>query len=306
MKPIKHAFLFILISMGSQAQETLLRNNFSVRDFFIKKDSIFLIEKRDVSYFNYLEKNRTVQTYFIGGYGLEIYDDSKNNQIITVSNEFSRPVSSLRFYNKSFKEVKDVYYYTEGRSLDAIIIPDLNYAILSLSDKKIIVVNYEKKPDYEISHNITLSSIARSMAFKDGYLYYATDLGEIFKYNFATKENTILLAYEKMITDFTIFDKYIVFTTKEGEIVKFSFENGFISKLDLSTDFILNSIQYQKDQLICGTFKGKILVINVETMSILDQLNYHKRSILKIVNYKNNEFYSSSIDKTIKKWKLIQ
>src|SRR5690606_13240066 len=206
------------------------------RDFFMKKDSIFLIEKRDVSYFNYLEKNRTVQTYFIGGYGLEIYDDSKNNQIITVSNEFSRPVSSLRFYNKSFKEVKDVYYYTEGRSLDAIIIPDLNYAILSLSDKKIIVVNYEKKPDYEISHNITLSSIARSMAFKDGYLYYATDLGEIFKYNFATKENTILLAYEKMITDFTIFDKYIVFTTKEGEIVKFSFENGFISKLDLSTD----------------------------------------------------------------------
>ncbi len=304
MKPIKTALLFILITTGLQAQETFLRNEFSVKDFFIKQDSIFLIEKRDVIYFNYLDNNSAVNTYFIGGYGLEIYDDSKNNQIITVSNEFPRPVSSLRFYNKSSTIVEDVFYYIEGRTLDAIILPDLNYAVLSLSDKKIIVVDYEKKPAFEILHNITLNSIARKLVFKEGFLYYATDLGEVFKYNLATKENTILFAYGKLITDFTIFDKALVFSTKEGEIVRYAFENGALSKLDIGSDFVLNSIQYQNDKLIFGTFKGKIIVVNVETMTILEQLSFHKRSVLKIVNSKDNEFYSSSIDKTIKSWKL--
>jgi hypothetical protein len=304
MKPIKNALLFILISMGLQAQETFLRNKFSVRDFFIKQDSIFYIEKRDVIYFRNQDKTGAINTYFIGGYGLEIYDDSKNNQIITVSNEFPRPVSSLRFYNKSIKIVEDVYYYTQGRSLDALILPDLNYAVLSLSDKKIIVIDYEKKPAFVIRHNITLKSIARKIIFKEGYLYYVTDLGEIFKYNFTTKENTILLAYGKLITDFVLFDQYMVFTTKEGEILKYSFVNGIVSKLNIGNDFVLTSTRYQKDKLIMGTFKGNIIVLDAKTMSILNQFNFHKRSVLKIVNYKDNEFYSSSIDKTIKKWKI--
>lgn len=296
--------VLLLFAFSVEAQETFLKNSFAVRDFFVKKDSIFLIEKRDVKYFNSSKENSPIQSYFIGGYGLEIYDDSENNEVITVSNEFHRTVSTLRFYNKSSKKVEHVYYYHEGKSIDGLIMPELKYAAMSLNNSKIIIINYTKKPSFKVEHEIQLNSMARRLIYQNGYLFYVTDLGEIYKYNLKTKENTLLFDYDKKITDFAIFNNIIIYSTIDGGIIKYNTIKKSISKIQVKDNFVLNLLHFEDDKLICGTFKGSIVLLDVEKMSVIKELNYHKRSVLKIVNYKNSEFYSSSIDKTIKKWTL--
>jgi WD40 repeat protein len=304
MKIFNLLVFFIFLSIGLEAQETFLRNSFSVRDFFVKNDSIFLIEKRDVKYFNYAIENRLVQTYFIGGYGLEIFDDPQNNEIITVSNEFTQTVSSLRFYNKSSKLVEEVYYCKEGKSLDALIIPELKYAVMSLNNNNISIVDYSKKPSFKVVDNIKLKSMSRRVIYKDNELFYITDLGEIFRYNFKTKKNILFHAGGKKITDFVIYNQYIVYTTFEGEVVRYNTHDNTMIKTRIENNFVLNTITYQQNKLICGTFKGSIILLDMDEMSIQKTLNYHKRSVIKIINSHDNVFYSSSIDKTIKKWEI--
>ncbi|MGZ0015663.1 hypothetical protein [Yeosuana sp. AK3] len=287
--------------MSLTAQETILKTDFSVRDFSINNDSIFLIEKRDVKYYNFTIKSVT-NDYFIGGYGLKLFNDTISNEIITVSSEFTRPVTSLRFYNKKTKVVGQVFYYQQGRSIDALILPKFKYAVLSLSDKKIIIVDYSNKPSFETIHTIPLKSISRKVSYYNNNLYYATDKGEVFIYNFETKTSKPIYNCEKIITNFSIFNNSLVCTTIDGEIVKFNMHDKTKNKIKLTKDFVLNTAQFEHNKLICGTFNGAIIVIDIENMTILNQWEYHQRSVLKISKGKDNEFYSSSIDKTIKKW----
>lgn len=296
--------VLLLFAFSVKAQETFLNNSFAVRDFFLKKNSIFLIEKRDVKYFNYSKENSPIQSYFIGGYGLEIFDDSENNEVITVSNEFHRTVSTLRFFNKSSKKVEHVYYYHEGKSIDALILPELKYAAMSLNNNKIMIVNYTKKPSFKVEHEIQLKAMARRLIYKNDFLFYVTDLGEIYKYSLKTKENTLLFDYDKKITDFAIFNNAIIYSTIDGEIIKYNTIKKSVSKIQVKDNFVLNSLHFKEDKLVCGTFKGSIILLDIEKMTIIKELQYHKRSVNKIVNYKNNAFYSSSIDKTIRKWTL--
>lgn len=304
MRVFSLSVFFLFLVFATQAQETFLRNNFTVRDFFIKNDSVFFIEKRDVNYYNYSIDNSPIQSYFIGGYGLEIYDDFQNNEIISVSNEFTKTVSSIRFYDKASKKVEEVYYYHKGKSIDVLILPELKHVVLSLNNNKIIIINYTNKPTFKVVHEIELNAMSRRLAYEKGNLFFVTDLGEIYKYNLETKVNALLFSCGKRITDFSLFNSFIVYSTDDGEIVKLNILEGSTKKIDISDNFVLNSLQFNIDTLICGTFKGAIIIIDINNMTILDSLNYHKRSVIKILNSKENEFYSSSIDNTIKKWKI--
>ena len=304
MKAFKKTFLFILISIGLNAQETILKTDFAIRDFTVENDSIFLIDKRDVKYFSLIRERTTDNIFFIGGYGLKLVMNENGNEIITIANEFQKSVTSLRFYKKKTKNIEQVFYYQQGKSLDALLILERDYAVLSLSDKKIIVVDYSKKPTFEIAHIISLKAISRKVIYKADNLYYVTDLGAIYKYNLNNKSNTLIHSCGNIITDMALFDNYIIYTTIKGEIVKYNINSQNIQKLNINDNFVLNSLNFYENKLICGTFKGTILLVNTDNLDILKQWNYHNRSVLNITRDNNGQFYSSSMDKTIKKWKI--
>lgn len=75
-------------------------------------------------------------------------------------------------------------------------------------------------------------------------------------------------------------------------------------ELNLGDNFIINSLYNEQNKLICGSWKGLIYVIDILNFRIIKELNYHKRTVLKVLNYKDNIYYSSSLDNTIKKWIL--
>ncbi|MCB0444708.1 MAG: hypothetical protein KDC68_03445, partial [Gelidibacter sp.] len=76
-----------------------------------------------------------------------------------------------------------------------------------------------------------------------------------------------------------------------------------LQTLNINKNFIVN-VLYSNNKLICGSWKGDIFVIDINKFKITKELKYHNSTVLKILNYKDNVFYSSSIDKTIKKWYL--
>ena len=161
-----------------------------------------------------------------------------------------------------------------------------------------------KKPEFIVTHNIQLNAMSRRVFLSQNVLYFCTDLGDIFSYNLTSKEQKKIVSVKKIITDLVKFDESIVFTTIDGEIIKFNLKDKTTKKIKLSNNFALNSILYQQNKLIFGTFKGSIIVVNTDNMTIDKELKYHRRSVLKILNFKDNEFYSSSIDHTLKKWQL--
>ncbi|WP_299062920.1 hypothetical protein [uncultured Polaribacter sp.] len=301
----KHNIFLLLIglSVWVHAQENIINSDFAIRDFSIQKDSIYFIEKRDVKSYNFKTNKITKDGYFIGGYGLHIFNDIKNDQIITISNEFERTISSLRFYNKKSKKVENVFYYKKGKAIKALIIKENKIAILSMNNNKIIIVDYSAKPVFKILHNISLKALARDFYFKDNSLFYATDLGNIYKYNLKTKKNKLIVSYGEVITNLNIYNNTIVFSTINGAIVKYNTFNNNVLQTEIKNNFILCTFLLD-NKLICGTFNGSIIVLSLDKMKIVTEFNYHNRSVLKIAKGTNNDFYSSSIDKTFKKWKI--
>lgn len=303
MKQNNILLILAFMSFWVNAQETIIQSGFAIRDFAIHKDSIYFIEKRDIKYKNYRTENKSPKEYFIGGYGVKIFNDSLNKEVISISNEFEQTVSSLRFYNKSSQKVDDVFYYKKGKTINALFALESKHVIMSMSNNKIIVVNYSAKPVFEIIHEIPLKSLARGLFYTKNSLFYATDLGNVYKYDLKTKKNKLIYSYGEIITDLKFYNQNLIFTTEKGKIIKYDTINKTELKLQIKNNFILNTLLFE-DKLICGTFKGSIMVVDLKEMRLVNQLNYHNRSILKIVKGEQEEFYSSSIDKTLKKWKL--
>jgi hypothetical protein len=301
MKKIKIFLLLVFLAINASAQETLVNGDFTIRDFFVEKDSIFYIEKRDVKYRNIKDINKVFDSYFIGGYGLRIFNNL--NEIITVSNEFEQTVSSLRFYNKKSKIVEEIFYYKKGKAIASIQIPEYKFMVISMNDKNIIVVDYSKRPIFKEVHKIQLKSLARTVYYHNKSLFYATDFGDIFKYNFDSKESVLVYSCKEKITALNFYMDDIIFTTTQGNILIYNQEQGITKSLNIKNNFVLNTIIYD-NKLICGTFKGSIIVVNLKNRLIEKLLDYHNKSVLSIVKGKRNEFYSSSIDRTLKKWKL--
>jgi len=302
MRRFKIIVIMLLLPFSIAGQEVIKKTNFPVRDFYVSQDSICLIEKRDVHSIDRVTNSGT--DYFIGGYGLEIYNSKKSNEIITVSNELVKKVSSVRFFNKNTKKVENVFYYKKGKSLDFLIIPELNTFVLSLTNKKIIFINFEEKPAFRKTIEIELDALSRKLFYNNSKLYYATDLGEIYQYDITSNTEKLLYKTDKNITDFYLRDSILIYSTIAGKIRKVDIKTNKEREITLGNNFIVNMIDYQQDKLICGSWKGLIYVVDILNFKIVDELNYHKRTVLKILNYNNNIFYSSSLDKTIKKWIL--
>ncbi|MCK7589534.1 hypothetical protein M0G43_03000 [Subsaxibacter sp. CAU 1640] len=292
------AYLVILFSCSIFSQEVHLHGNFTIRDFFINKDTTYYIEKRHVR----ISPESGKYGYFMGGYGLKIFDNPKKNEVITVSNELINTVCSVRFFNKSSNKEQEVFYYTEGRAVDALHIEQLGLIVLSLSDKKIIAIDYKNKPIFDVVLDVELKRIARRIAYRGDFLYYAVDSGEIYKHDLKSKHGKILFNTKSTVSDFHIFEKFLIYSTTDGNIVKQSLTTEKQERIKLTDNFVLNGL-FIESKLILGTFDGSILVLNLETLKIEKELKIHKRSVLSLKNV-DGEFYSSGIDKTIRKWKF--
>jgi hypothetical protein len=302
MREFSIKVLILLLPFSITGQEVIKNNNFPVRDFYLSQDSMYFIEKRDVHIVDRLSKSET--NYFIGGYGLELFVPKTNNEIITVSNELVRNVSSVRFYNKNTNKVEDVFYYKKGKSLDFLIIPKLNTFVISLTNKKIILINFEEKPAFRKAIEIELDALSRKLHYNNNKLYYATDLGEIYQYDLTSSTKELLYNDNNTITDFYLKNNILIYSTINGRVVKIDLLTNEKQVLDIGDNFIVNSLYYEQNKLICGSWNGLIYVVDLLNFKIVKELNYHKRTVLKILNYKDNIFYSSSLDKTIKKWIL--
>lgn len=304
MKLIKGLIVLCFLPVFTGAQETtiLVRSDFAIRDFEIVKDSIIFIKKRDVNLLN-LNDNSSHE-YFMGGYGLEIFVDRDNNNIITAANELVENVSSVRFYNKSIKKVEEVFYYKKGKIIDFLMIPGLSTFVLSLSNNKIIFINFEEKPKFEKIIEIELDAISRRMTFWNNKLFYVTDSGKIYRFNLSNYNNELIHNSQgKKITDFAIDQKHIIYSTVDGNVIKLDIFTNEQQKIDIENDFVLNSFLYH-DKLICGLWTGDIYVINLKSFELLKKLEIHDRGVLKIRKAEDNLFYSSGLDRTIRKWAL--
>ncbi|WP_323787424.1 hypothetical protein [Psychroserpens sp.] len=307
MQNVRLLFLFIILQIlfihryKAQEVETVIKTDFVVRDFEVFKDSIFYIKKRDA--FLYDKKTKSSKNYFIGGYGLKINTQENSNTIISVANELVDTVSSIRFYNKKLGEFEDEFFYKKGKILDVLLLEDAKLFVLSLTTNKIIFIDYKDRPEYYKTIEIKLNSLSRKLLYKDNMLYFATDNGNIYKYDFLNYKKTLLHDGNNVITDFSLVDETLIYTTIEGEILKKNLETNEEVKIKIDNNFINTFLKF-KDKLICGSWNGKIYVIDINKFTIYQEFNFHKRAIIRIKKDENNIIYSSSLDQTIKSWRL--
>lgn len=307
MQNVRLLFLFIILQIlfihryKAQEVETVIKTDFVVRDFEVFKDSIFYIKKRDA--FLYDKKTKSSKNYFIGGYGLKINTQENSNTIISVANELVDTVSSIRFYNKKLGEFEDEFFYKKGKILDVLLLEDAKLFVLSLTTNKIIFIDYKDRPEYYKTIEIKLNSLSRKLLYKDNMLYFATDNGNIYKYDFLNYKKTLLHDGNNVITDFSLVDETLIYTTIEGEILKKNLKTNEEVKIKIDNNFINTFLKF-KDKLICGSWNGKIYVIDINKFTINQEFNFHKRAIIRIKKDENNIIYSSSLDQTIKSWRL--
>lgn len=302
-KWISCILLFKVLSFSvvtGQEVETLVQTNFAIRDFIVEKDSIIFLKKRDLILKDVRSEHS--QSYFLGGYGLEIQDLSDQNTIVTVSNELVNNVSSVRFYNRSKNDFDQVYYNRQGKIIDFLIIPEANLFALSLVSNKIIIIDYSEAPRFLKTIQIDTEVLSRRMQFKDNELYYVTDNGGFFSYNINTYEKKEYFKTNEQINDFVLLEKNIIYSTIEGSLVRRDLLTGDEDNFDLLNNFV-TALDYDKDYLVFGTWLGDIFVFDLKNFEMKQNIKAHKKPVLKLF-FQEDIIYSSSVDQTIKKSKL--
>jgi len=295
--------LFVIICSNTiiaQEPEVVVSEDFSIRDFIISKDSIFYIKKRTACL--YEKKTKSNKCFFIGGYGIKLNTKEHSNTVITVSNELVDTVCSVRFYNKKKDKFEAEYYYKKGKILDYLNIPEASLFVLSLTNNKIIFVDYQERPKFHKIIEIKQNSFCRKLIYKNNILYFATDNGNVYKYNFHSYKKTLLYSANKLITEFTINDSTLIYTTIEGDISKVNLDSKTKTNVKIKNNFI-STILLTQNKLICGSWNGRVYILDNNKFTIEKELNIHKRAILKIKKY-DKKIYSSSLDNTIKSWEL--
>lgn len=293
--------LFFIHQYKAQEVETVIKTDFVIRDFEVFKDSVLYIKKRHAFLFD--NKTKTSKSYFIGGYGLKLNTQKNSNTIITVANELVDTVSSVRSYNKKLGKFDAEFFYKKGKILDFVLLEEAKLFVLSLTTNKIIFIDYKDSPEYHKTIEIKLNSLSRKLLYKDNMLYFATDNGNVYKYDFLNYEKTLVHTGNSVITEFALFENTLIYTTIKGEIVKVNLNTKETSNIKIDNNFISTFLKYDS-QLICGSWSGRIYVIDMKTLTINKELNFHKRAIIRIKKDEDSYIYSSSLDKTIKKWKF--
>jgi WD40 repeat protein len=301
--------LSLLYFSALYSQEIVLKTKFSIRDFKINDNTIVYIEKRDIKNVNLISKKEDSlikkSGYFIGGYGLNIYYPKTEDFIITSSNEWLRNRSSIRFYNIKTKAVDkyNVLYKTE--LMDFLLLPEKKMFFLSEKKHTIEVYKYGGKPRYKLIDKINLNSFARKLRFKNNKLYYITDSGKLFQYDIENKENKLIYEGNVILTNF-VFDNEsnnIYITTFNGKLIKVEVNNSFKNKEIFIGDTVIEALNIQGDFIITGDWNGAIKLIEKETLEVQKEFKIKKR-IIKIRVQNNNVFYTSSADKTLRRWNV--
>jgi outer membrane protein assembly factor BamB len=310
MKPFFLILILLIFPCKVFCQEVILNTNFAVRDFKIKGNTLIYIEKRDIKSFNLQTKKPDTlfanNSFFIGGYGLNIYCTKESNEIVTSSNELIRDISSIRFYDIKKKEVdKYEVYYSTGL-IDFLLLEENKMMFLSKKNKCIDIFNYDGSPRYKKIDSIKTDSYSRKLQFKDDKLYYITDNGGLYEYNLTTRNNKLLNKTHYLLTNFLISEGNIYATTFNGFLIKVDIKTGSIRNRIIIGNEIVEALEILDNKyIITGDWSGNIKVINKNNFKITKQYyNKNNKRIIKIVSSENNCFFSSSSDKTIKKWKI--
>ncbi len=309
IKAIIFYAITIIVCNKAIGQELVLKTNFTVRDFQIVDSTLVYIEKRDIKSYNLISRTNDTLfkngSFFIGGYGLRIFYSKKQKTIITASNELVKNRSSIRFYNTEKKDINKFHVLYDTELMDFFIQPNDSLFFLSKKDSTIIGYKYGNKPRYKKTDSIKTDSYARNIKLLNSTLIYLTDSGKVFQYNLKTKKNKLLYEGENLLVSF-IFDKNyknIYATTFDGKIIKISLSNPLESQEYNFGNHIIEAINIYMDKyLIVGDWSGQIGIIDINTNEVVKKHNDKKR-IVKII-VKGDYFYTSSSNRTIKKWKI--
>jgi len=299
MKTVNIFLIVICIWTQLLAQEnikTIFKGDFTIRDFLVENDTIFFIKKRNLFLFD--TQNKSLKERFIGGYGLELL--SENKRIITVSNELVENVSSIRFFKRLKDKPDCVFYNKDGKVVDFVNIPEYKIFALSLISQKIIFVDYSKKPKFTKIIEIDLDTLSRKIEYKNGSLFFVTDLGGFYEYNINSNTKTKLFQDDELITDFSLEHGMLYFTTIKGKVKRVNLQTKEVKEFRING--FVTTFASCDDSLVCGTWCGDILIVDKKSFGILKKEKVHDRTILKILKYNDTTYYSSGVDQTIKKW----
>jgi hypothetical protein len=300
------SFLFFNVSY---AQEIILKTSFPIRDFKIKENTIIYIEKRNLKNYNLISNkpDSLIQSkgYFIGGYGLNVYFPKTEGFIITSSNELVKDRSSIRFYDIKTKEVNKYHVLYKTELMDMLLLSNKKMLFLSKKNKIIEAYTDGKNPRYKLIDEITLDSFSRKMRFNNNKLYFITDSGKLFEYNIENKEKKLIYEEDNILTNFVIdkFTSNIFITTLNGKVIKVNINNPNENKEVVIGNTIIEALGILDNFIITGDWNGKIKLIKKETLETEKEFKLKKR-IIKIRVQNNNTFYTSSADKTLRKWKI--
>lgn len=306
----KILIIFLIFAKG-YGQEVIFSTSFTVRDFIISDNTLMYIEKRDIKNYNLLNKtNDTLidaKGYFIGGFGLKIFFDPQSNMIITASNELIRDVGSIRFYDIRTKEINLNHVYYPTGLVDFFVAPKDSLFFLSKKDKQIDIFKYGDVPRYNKIDSLKLDSYCRKLQYHNENVYGITDSGTIFSYNVKTKVKKRVYQGNSLLVNFT-FDKQqenMFVTTFNGGLIKVNINGNAQNKtIHIGKDIIEAIAIYEDKYIITGDWNGEIKLIDMQNLSLIKTWNNKKR-IVKILSY-DQGFYTSSADRTIKKWKIDQ
>lgn len=302
-------FLLILSAIQLNAQEIIFKTNFPVRDFFIEDSTVVYIEKRSVKSYN-MQTNRPDtlfknNDFFVGGYGLKVFKDSTNNKIITASNELIRDISSIRFYDIATKAVNKYHVYYTTEIMDFLIIPSEKLFFLSKKNLQIQVLKYGGKQRYILKDSIKLDAFSRKMSIYNENLFYITDSGKLFRYNFKSHEKKLIFKGNEMLVNFVINKKtnQLFITNIKGDLISLDLKDKYITKKIKLGNTITEAIKIVDDKhIVTGDWNGHIYVIDQLSLDILKQ--YNNKSRIIHIDSIDDEIYTSSVDCTIKKWSI--
>ncbi|MCP4970714.1 MAG: hypothetical protein GY932_09000 [Arcobacter sp.] len=290
---------FTVIPFAQEDIENLVYADFTIRDVLVDNYSLFYIKKRNLHTLD--NELKPINNRFIGGYGLRVLKDE--NVIITVSNELVDNVSSVRFFEKNKNHPSHVYYNYGGKILDAIVVPEKDFFVLSLISNKIIFIDYSQRPKFVKFIEIKLNSQSRKITHDGNKLFFATDSGEIYRYEIDSYEKLLVYKDSEVITDLVINEDKVFYTTLGGKVKRLESLTNNVIELKISDTFVSTIFDF-KNRLICGNWNGEVIIVNKELMKIESQKKVHKRSILKIIKLNSEFFCSTGVDGIIKKWRF--
>ncbi|GGZ89228.1 hypothetical protein [Algibacter mikhailovii] len=310
MRVIGLSLFFLFFNKGLSAQEVVLNTNFAVRDFILFENSLIFIEKRDLKSYNLRTRTKDAifkeDSCFVGGFGLRLYNLMEQKKIITAANELYADRSSIRFYDLIQKDINKYHVLYSTKLLDFFIHQEDSLFFISKKDSTIESYQYGTNPRYKKIDSIKIDSYARRMGFFNNNLYYITDSGKVIAYDVTTKTSRMIYKGQNRLVNFVFDNKheYLYVTSVNGEILKINIANGSKEYKLIFGNQIIEAIDIYKDRfIIAGDWSGIIKIIDLNTFEIVKEY-YDKARIIKIL-VSENYFYTSSSNRTIKKWKII-